>query len=284
MMLPMARMLFFSELFGKVAAVIWWTWQPWSPVGALLFFVPDIFVLYHLFVPSGQWLCQVFTHFEAADDEVWLTIDDGPDREDTPRILDLLDQHRARATFFVVGERVARWPHLITEILRRGHEIGHHTQTHPAGTFWCASRSRVRSEIDDALAVLRALDTKPVRFRPPVGIKNIFLAAALKKRAMSCVGWTIRSGDCLGLRAEDVVEKVMRQVRPGSILLLHEGNSVPRHMRVKAISLLLESLTAQGYRCVVPRLDQLRPQNGRENRAVLNRVSAPEASPVSVAD
>jgi peptidoglycan/xylan/chitin deacetylase (PgdA/CDA1 family) len=266
----MARVLFISEILGKIAGVMWWMWRPWSPVGALFFFGPDVFVLYHLFVPSGQWFARVVTSFRTDQPHVWLTIDDGPDAEDTPRILELLERHRARATFFVVGERVARWPGLIAEITRRGHEIAHHTHTHPAGTFWCASPRRLGRELDDGLAVLRSAGARPRCFRPPVGIKNVFLAGALKKRDLICVGWTIRSGDCLGRRAEDVVENVMRQVRPGAILLLHEGRSVPASLRVKTIALLLESLAAQGYRCVIPDAEQFFPPATASRNVVFN--------------
>lgn len=280
----MARVLFFSEILGKIAGVVWWIWRPWTPVGALFFFGPDVFVLYHLFVPSGQWFARVVTSFRTDQRHVWLTIDDGPDAEDTPRILELLERHRAYATFFVVGERVARWPRLIGEIARRGHEIAHHTHTHPAGTFWCASPRRLRRELDDGLAVLRSAGARPHRFRPPVGIKNVFLAAALKKRDLLCVGWTIRSGDCLGRRAEDVVENVMRQVRPGAILLLHEGRSVPANLRVKTIALLLESLAAQGYRCVIPEAEQLCPPAAVERHAISNSSRSRIIRPAGVAE
>lgn len=280
----MARVLLFSEILGKIAGVTWWCWKPWSPVGALFFFVPDIFVLYQLFVPSGQWLGRVVTSFETDQPQVWLTIDDGPDTDDTPRILESLDRHAAQATFFVVGERVARWPRLIGEIVRRGHEVAHHTHTHPAATFWCASPKRLQRELDDGLSVLRSAGARPRRFRPPVGIKNVFLASALKKRELQCVGWTIRSGDCLGRRAEDVVENVMRQVRPGAILLLHEGRSVPASLRVKTIALLLDSLAAQGYRCVIPRADQLCPPSTPSRSTVLSSSRSRAVRPAGITE
>ena len=142
----------------------------------------------------------------------------------------------------------------------------------------------MRRELDDALAVLKSVGIRPARFRAPVGIKNVFLASALAARKLQCVGWTVRSGDCLGSRAEGVVENVMRRVRPGAILLLHEGSSVPRQMRVKAISLVLESLTAQGFRCVVPRLDQLRPQAEQNPELTFNRGQTAAANPARLAD
>ena len=276
--------LLLGQGVGKVVAVLLWKTAPWSPLGALCWFVPDVFVLYHLFVPSGQWLCPSFTHFVTHHAEVWLTIDDGPDGADTPRILDLLDQHDARATFFVVGERVARWPQLVAEIVRRGHEIGHHTHTHPVGTFWCALPTRVNRELDDTLAVLRSLGVKPQRFRPPVGIKNLFLARALASRGLDCVGWTVRSGDCLARRPEDVVEKVMRQVRPGAILLLHEGQSVSPQIRVAAIKMTLERLTARNFRCVIPRWDQLAPATAPHAIPAVSRDPAPTVNQAGAAD
>jgi peptidoglycan-N-acetylglucosamine deacetylase len=280
----MARILLFSEVFGKVAAVICWIFEPWSLMGAVFFVVPDLCVLYHILVPGSQGVCRTFTYFETSAREVWLTIDDGPDRDDTPQILDLLERHEARATFFVVGERVARWPGLIKEIIQRGHKIGHHTHSHPVGTFWCASRTRLRRELDDAIRVLFSAGVRPDCFRPPVGIKHILLAPELKSRGLHCVGWTIRSGDCLGRDAEDVVENVMRQVRPGAILLLHEGPSVPQQMRVTTISLLLESLTAQGYRCVVPGPHQLRVGALNKMQSKLRPMPMPEGTAVGVVE
>lgn len=253
----MARSTFLTLLACKLVAITLACVRFW-PEAAFVYFVPDLWVLYHLFVPSAQGLCRNFTRFDTARQEVWLTIDDGPDETDTPQLLDLLDQHHAKATFFVIGERAARHPELMREIIRRGHEVGHHTQTHPAATFWCASQTRVQAQLDDTLAVLRSSSIRPRWFRPPVGIKNFLLPAALAARDLQCVGWSIRSGDCLSRRPETVVAKVMRRLRPGAIVLLHEGPSVPQAVRVKAIALFLEALAAQNYRCILPAPGQLR--------------------------
>ena len=173
-------------------------------------------------------------------------------------ILDLLDRYDAKATFFVIGERAALHPELLTEITLRGHDIGHHTQTHPSTSFWCASQDRVHRELDQALTVLRASGVRPRWFRPPVGIKNFLLPAALAERKLSCVGWSIRSGDCLSRQPEPIAARVMRHLRPGAIVLMHEGPSVPATVRVKAIGLVLKAITAENYRCILPKPDQLR--------------------------
>ncbi len=255
----MLRPMLLVSAAGKVVAVLLWAQGGWPWVTAAVFFIPDFFILYHVFVPSAQGVCRVFTRFVTTGPEVWLTIDDGPDADDTPRILDLLDQHRARAIFFVIGERAARQPQLITEIIRRGHQVGHHTQTHPTGTFWCAGPARVRAELDDGLATLRQAGAAPPRwFRAPVGIKNLFLADALATRGLRCIGWTVRSRDTMSRDPVAVVARVMRYVQPGAIILMHEGPTLDRRVRVRAIALLLEALAVRGLACVTPGGEQLR--------------------------
>jgi peptidoglycan/xylan/chitin deacetylase (PgdA/CDA1 family) len=225
---------------------------------AISFFAPDPFLLYALFVPSGQGLCRVFTHFTTDQREIWLTIDDGPDPQDTPQILDLLDRHNARATFFVIGERAARWPELLIEITRRGHEIAHHTHTHPARTLWCASTLRLAAELDRPLQLFRSLGIAVRFFRAPVGIKHLLLAPLLAQRSLDYLGWSIRSGDCHAPSIDAIADGIIRQLHPGAIVLLHEGASVPARFRVAAVARLLEAVAHNGYACVIPDRRQLR--------------------------
>lgn len=256
----MVRWIWSFEILGKLAAA-WLGWRaPWSwPVFAA-FFGPDLLVFYHLFVPSAQGFCRVVTHFETTEKNVWLTIDDGPDPADTPQILTLLDRCDAKATFFVVGERAQKHPELIREILRRGHEIGHHTQTHPAGSFWAAGPGRLATELDEPLAELARAGVRPRWFRAPVGIKNLWLGPALARRSLRCVGWNIRSGDCFGRSVEAVAGRVLAAAKPGAIILMHEGPSVPAALRVRTLAAVVEGLSARGYRCELPRPEQLRPR------------------------
>lgn len=252
------RFLVVVNLIGKVAAVIVACVAPASALA--LWFIFDGLLAYHLFAPQAQGLVRTHLRFATSRKEVWLTLDDGPDPEDTPRILTLLAAHDARATFFVIGENAAQHPDLIRAIVAAGHEVAHHTHTHPLGTFWCASPARVRQELDAGLAALRLADVSPTRFRPPAGIKNLWLAPALTARGLTCVGWSAR-----GLErhrpgnAEIVAARTLHQLAPGAILLLHEGPRVPAPIRVTAIRRVLESLQEKGYRCVVPRPDQLAP-------------------------
>ena len=243
-------LLVIVDLAGKIAAVlVGWT----APVAALaLWFVPDALLAYHVFAPRAQGLVRVHGRFPTARREIWLTIDDGPDPEDTPRILELLAAHEAHATFFVIGENAGLHPGLVRAIVDAGHEVAHHTHTHPLAAFWCASPATVNRELDAGLEALRAAGVRPTRFRPPAGIKNFWLARALRARGLTCVGWSARGLECWGGDPEAVVGRALRGLAPGAILLLHEGPRVPAAIRVQAIRKVLEQLDEQGYRCVVP--------------------------------
>lgn len=242
--------LIIFALVGKILALC--TVSVAGPTAAALWFIPDALIAYHLFVPRAQGLVRSCRYFKTDRREVWLTIDDGPDPDDTPRILELLKINRAKATFFVIGRNAELHPALIRAIRDAGHEIGHHTHTHPVGTFWCASPQRLARELDRGLAVLNSLGVIVRRFRSPVGIKNLRLASALAKRRLECVGWSARGLELTGGDATTVAKRVLRRVRPGSILLLHEGPPLPASLRVEAIRLTLKRLEEAGYRCVIP--------------------------------
>lgn len=249
------RLLILINLAGKVAAVVVGLTAPATALA--LWLVPDAVVAYHVFVLRAQGVVRMHRRFTTARPEVWLTIDDGPDPEDTPRILELLAAHGARATFFVIGEKAAAHPALVRAMAAAGHEVAHHTQTHPLYSFWCASPARLARELDEGLATLGAVGVRPTRFRPPAGLKNLWLGRALSARGLACVGWSARGLERSGGDADAVAERVTRGLAPGAILLLHEGPRLPPAIRVHAIGRVLGRLQQLGYRCVVPTPEQL---------------------------
>ena len=97
-------------------------------------------MLYPTLVANCQWWGPVITRFQTSAPEVWITIDDGPSPAHTIKLLDILDRFEARATFFVVGANAEKHPHLITEILTRGHALGNHTFMHPSTTVLVRER------------------------------------------------------------------------------------------------------------------------------------------------
>lgn len=223
-------------------------------------FASHTLMLYATLVPKCQWWGPVFTRFQTAEREVWLTIDDGPSPAHTLRMLDLLKQFRAQATFFVIGANAEKYPHLITEILTRGHTLANHTHSHPAGTFWCAGPATIGRQIDACAENLRPIPERTaIYFRAPAGLRNMFVHPVLARRGLLLVGWTVRGLDTLKRDPMAVAERVEKGVGPGAIVLLHEGHraeSLP-DFNVRCLELILQRLSARGYRFVLPQAEQL---------------------------
>lgn len=181
------------------------------------------------FLPNSRVFGPVFRRVEG--EGVLLTIDDGPDPVDTPVLLDLLDQHGTKAVFFVIGDKVRRFPDLAREIVRRGHQIGNHTMTHPAGTMWCAGSRRTRREIAECSRVIEEVTgIKPRWFRAPAGHRNWFTHPVLREQGLELVGWQRRAFDTLRADVPGVVRQLTREVRDGDIVLVHEATPIAQEV------------------------------------------------------
>jgi len=156
---------------------------------------------------------------------VALTFDDGPS-EDTPAVLDALDQAGVRATFFVLGDAVLRRPALVAEAVRRGHEVALHGQSH--AKLVLAGPRRVADELDRCAAAIRAAGVDPAPlFRAPHGFSGPFVAPALRRRALRLVAWTRGVFDTERPGAAAIAARACRRMREGEILLLHDGCGTP---------------------------------------------------------
>jgi peptidoglycan/xylan/chitin deacetylase (PgdA/CDA1 family) len=225
-------------------------------------FLSHVFLLYGTLVPNCQWFGPVLRSFETSEPEVWLTIDDGPSPVHTVALLDLLDRFQARATFFVIGKNAEKYPHLVTEILTRGHEIANHTYSHPSASFWIAGPRRIAAEIDLCAELLRSVRERPaIFFRAPAGLKNVFVHPELDRRHLRLIGWTVRGLDTVRRDPAKVAERIVRDIKPGAIVLLHEGQRPEKdpQFNPRCLELTLTALAEKGYRCVLPRPEQLRP-------------------------
>ncbi|MDD5198843.1 MAG: polysaccharide deacetylase family protein [Terrimicrobiaceae bacterium] len=211
-------------------------------------------VLYPTLRRNCDWFGPVATRFETPRREIWLTIDDGPDARDTPSLLDLLAGHSAKATFFMIGRKVEAHRDLTWRVHCEGHEIGNHTYSHPSARFWSLGSRATRREIERGSdAILVATGRIPALFRSPVGMTNPHVHPALGDQRL--VGWSVSGLDGLGDRGEIVVERLMRGVTPGAILVLHEGGAPGR---IETLARLLTRLSDDGYRCVIPAAPALR--------------------------
>jgi peptidoglycan-N-acetylglucosamine deacetylase len=164
-------------------------------------------------------------HAPPAAAAVAITIDDGPDPEITARVLDVLDEYGAHATFFCIGERVAQHPSLARAIVARRHEIGNHSHRH-LKRFSLLGPRGLREEIQRAQqAIVAATGELPRFFRAPAGLRNPLLEPVLVRERLQLVSWTRRGFDTVNGNAGAVLGSLTRRLRAGDILLLHDGHA-----------------------------------------------------------
>lgn len=189
----------------------------------------------------------------AGEGTVALTFDDGPHPNYTPVILDLLDEVGAKATFFMVGERVREEPELARVVLQRGHQVAHHSDRH----YWPVMFSR-RAAADDVArgsdAIESATGSRPRFYRPPVGLLTPELGDAVREAGMLLAAWSVRAFDGFLGDGDSVRRRVGSKIRAGDIVLLHDGRSgMRREVRPPALDALrgiLEDLKLRGLRSV----------------------------------
>ena len=161
----------------------------------------------------------------AGEGKVALTFDDGPNPAITPWVLDQLDQHGAKATFFCVGEHVRAHPALTREIARRGHVIENHSDRH-SHAFSIFGITRLRLEIEAAQSTIAEhTGRRPLLFRAPAGLRSPLLEPVLARCGLQLASWTRRGFDTVEHDAEKVFKRLNSNLRAGDILLLHDGAS-----------------------------------------------------------
>jgi peptidoglycan/xylan/chitin deacetylase (PgdA/CDA1 family) len=217
----------------------------------------DFLWLYPTLRRNCPWHGEVLTHFHTAERSAWLTIDDGPEPESTPRILDLLAQHGAKATFFVIGKKVERFPLICRRVLSEGHTIENHTYSHPAGVWWVMPRPLVRREIERGYeAIVSSTGRAPRFFRSPVGMNNASVHPIARELGLRVAGWSVDGCDGCPATPTSVVTRITRAIHPGAIVLVHEGEGL-RH-RLVTLGRLLDNLNEAGYRFSLPPEQSLR--------------------------
>jgi len=211
--------------------------------------------------PRSRLLGPNWTHLpgetNASPSAIAVTIDDGPDPEVTPRVLDCLDQHGAKATFFGVGERVEAQATLAREIVRRGHALENHTYRHLVRFSLLGPRG-LREEIHlGQETIASATGQVPWFFRAPAGLRNPFLEAVLAEESLGLVSWTRRGWDTLSRSPERVLERLTRGLIAGDILALHDGRAARTRsgdpVILEVLPRLLAALSAAGLTAVTLR-------------------------------
>ncbi len=222
---------------------------------AVLYF--SLFTLYAgisvamAFLPCSNFHHTVTCHGTTDDKWVSITFDDGPDPVKTPLILEVLKNQEVYATFFFIGKNIEGNELLVKRLSGEGHLIGNHSFSH-SGWFDLFSAKRMAAELLKTNQLIENIIGKsPAFFRPPFGVINPMVSKSLQKTRLKAICWDIRSLDTLNKAAEKTSQKILRKLKPGSVILLHDHTKYTGHH----LDELLTGIGNAGYR-IVP-LDKL---------------------------
>lgn len=173
------------------------------------------------FFPQCSFFLPVISRGRAGSRTIALTFDDGPSPESTPVLLRLLARHQLPATFFVVGEKAARYPQLIAKILAQGHTIGNHSYRHD-NLLALRSSMAIERDIAATQETLQTYGVRPLVFRPPVGITSPRLIGALTTTGLITVTFSCRAFDRGNRNIVNLAGKILDRLQPGHIIMLHD--------------------------------------------------------------
>ena len=187
-------------------------------------------------------------HVKTKEKVVALTFDDGPHPHYTDEILALLEQYRAKATFFVVGKNLELYGAVAKRVTDAGHEIGNHTYDHP--TLSAITPGELSGQIEKNEKLIEKLTGgKCLYFRPPEGFCGKYVRDVIRKKGYQAILWDVDTRDWAGTPSESIIKNVMKSVHPGSIVLFHDY--VGKHnTTIAALREILPRLAAEGYRFV----------------------------------
>lgn len=181
--------------------------------------------------------------------EVAFTFDDGPDPDTTPRVLDLLDRYGAKASFFCIGERVAAYPAIVQDIVRRGHSVENHSYRH-SYAFAFYGLGRQRGEVERTQDVIVNVTGRAPRFfRAPVGLRNLLLELILVQHRLRYVSWTRRGYDAVHGDSEKVLTRLTDGLAAGDVLLLHDAGSAKTAAGEPVVLTVLPALLDRLFEC-----------------------------------
>jgi peptidoglycan-N-acetylglucosamine deacetylase len=231
----------------------------WSAIayGGVLVATTLIFTAYiGAETPDSTWFGGGAVHGPTNTGEVALTFDDGPNIGATRQVMQILDAHGTKGTFFEVGKAIDAQPQITRALYDDGQLLGNHSYNHDQWRWLDPGYPELQRT---QAAFRRAIGTCPVLYRPPHGDRTPFLARVVRDHDMHMVLWSASAGDWATDDAPLVARRILAQAKPGAILLLHDGlDGIPtanRSVLVRALPLILDGLRAKGLTPV--RLDKL---------------------------
>ena len=225
-------------------------WVPWVVGGS---FAGSGLIALGVFHPRVALFGPETSRVRTAKPQVALTFDDGPHPEFTPKVLELLQKHGDRATFFCVGEEAERHPELVRQLVAQGHELGNHTFSHDTGRHLFLS-PLIAEDVKRCQATLSALGPAPRWYRPAVGIRNPPVHYAARVNGLKVITWSLAARDGARALTEAKALELAERARPGDVITLHDGvrgkNGAWRAQTLQHLPKLLERLHQRGLSSV----------------------------------
>jgi peptidoglycan-N-acetylglucosamine deacetylase len=205
---------------------------------------------YQSMAPKGQWYGQTFTGRARGSRQLALTFDDGPNDPYSLRLLEVLGKHGVPATFFMIGRHVRQLPEIAREIAQAGHAVGNHTFAHPL--LILKSEAEIRRELGACHDALQeAIGEHSNLFRPPFGGRRPAVLRVARELGLETIMWNVSGRDWKGAPAAAIERNVVKQIRGGDVILLHDGGhkkmGADRSQTVIATDRLISTYKAQGY-------------------------------------
>lgn len=200
--------------------------------------------------PTGQWYGGTFSGLKRGSKQIALTYDDGPNDPHTLKLLDVLARHKVQATFFMIGRYVRQRPDIVRAVAQAGHVIGNHTFTHPLLIFKSAAETRSQL-VECRQALTDAIGEHSNLFRPPFGGRRPATLRIARELGLETVMWNVTGYDWNAPPASVIEAKVVRQMRGGDVILLHDGGhkamGADRSQTVAVTDNLIKRYKDQGY-------------------------------------
>jgi peptidoglycan/xylan/chitin deacetylase (PgdA/CDA1 family) len=153
--------------------------------------------------------------------KVLLTFDDGPHNPNTTKVLEILKKHDVKVLFCVIGKNIKGNEHILQQLVDDGHQLANHSYSH---AFWFDvwNTKKVTADLASCQKLINTYQASPQLFRPPYGVTNPNIAKAVKTLKLQSIGWNIRSYDTSTNDIEKITQRILAQLKPGAIILLHD--------------------------------------------------------------
>ena len=212
-----------------------------------LFFVFLMITVIGSFSMSWNFHIKAFTSNKTVKKKVIaITFDDGPNPEYTPRVLELLSEYNSKATFFCIGNQIEQHPDLLKSISDLGHDIGNHSYSHDPMIDFKKKNEWIKEILQTDVLIQKVTGFNSKLFRPPFGVTTPHLSNAIKETGHNVIGWNIRSYDTAIGNPLIIQKRIIKRVKPGAIILLHDKH---KHIR-SVLEHLLQFLKEQDYKMV----------------------------------